>query len=297
MMQTDVLIIGTGPAGIQAAIHAARKKVSVLMVGKPANSAMNGTHIENYFGISGTVDGSAMIEAGLEQARSFGCKVLQENITASSRNGHLFVLTTENDETIEAKAVIIATGISRKGLNIPGEKALFGKGVSYCAVCDCGFYRGKTVLIIGDETEAAVSAELMTRYASKVYWVYRTINASQNVVVKASNAGVEMINSDVKSIIGSEKVESVILEDGSTIQTDGVFIELGAKSSADIAMDLDVIPRTDDTIKVDDGCATDVPGVFACGDVTGKPWQVARAVGQGCVAGTSAAEYVKGLQQ
>ena len=296
-MDCDVAIIGCGPAGIQAAIHAARRKVSVVLIGKPGNSAMNGARIENYFGIPGAMNGDMILKNGMSQAKIFGCKILEKNIISASNEGPSFQLTTEDDEDIHAKSVIIATGISRKELNVPGEKTLYGKGVSYCAVCDCGFYRGKTVLIIGDETEAAVSAELMTRYASKVYWVYRTINASQNVVIKASNAGVEMINSDVKSIIGSERVESVILEDGSTIQTDGVFIELGAKSSADIAMDLDVIPRTDDTIKVDDRCATDVPGVFACGDVTGKPWQVARAVGQGCVAGTSAAEYVKGLQQ
>ena len=292
MMQTDVLIIGTGPAGIQAAIHAARKKVSVLMVGKPANSAMNGTHIENYFGISGTVDGSAMIEAGLEQARSFGCKVLQENITASSRNGHLFVLTTENDETIEAKAVIIATGISRKKLGVSGEKELFGKGVSYCASCDCNFYKGKVVAIVGDETEAAVSAELMTKYASKVYWVVGEIAASENVVRKAKDAGVEIIKGKVESIDGDGRVGSVTVS-GKEIPVDGVFIELGAKSAADLAMDMDVMPEMDDSIKVKEDCSTEVAGVFACGDITGKPWQVAKAVGQGAVAGISAADYVK----
>ena len=292
MRQTDVLIIGTGPAGIQAAIHAARKKVSVLMVGKPANSAMNGTHIENYFGISGTVDGSAMIEAGLEQARSFGCKVLQENITASSRNGHLFVLTTENDETIEAKAVIIATGISRKKLGVSGEKELFGKGVSYCASCDCNFYKGKVVAIVGDETEAAVSAELMTKYASKVYWVVGEIAASENVVRKAKDAGVEIIKGKVESIDGDGRVGSVTVS-GKEIPVDGVFIELGAKSAADLAMDMDVMPEMDDSIKVKEDCSTEVAGVFACGDITGKPWQVAKAVGQGAVAGISAADYVK----
>ena len=139
MIQTDVLIIGAGPAGVQAAIHAARKKVSVLMVGKPSNSAMNGTHIENYFGLSGTVDGNELLSTGIEQARSFGCKVLEENIVSSSRDGDLFVLITENDETISAKSVIIATGISRKKLGVPGERELFGKGVSYCASCDCNF--------------------------------------------------------------------------------------------------------------------------------------------------------------
>lgn len=293
-MDCDVAIIGCGPAGIQAAIHAARRKVSVVVIGKPENSAMAEACIENYFGVPGAMNGDLILKNGMSQARIFGAKFLEKNIIAASNAGERFSLITEDDEEIVAGAVIIATGISRKSLGVPGEKQLFGKGVSYCAVCDCGFYRGKTVVIVGDETEAAVSAELMTRYASKVYWVYTTIKASQNVVTKASNAGVEMINSGIKSIIGSDKVESIILDDDTSIRTDGVFIELGAKSSADIAMDLDVIPQTDDSIKVNDMCETEIKGVFACGDVTGKPWQVARAVGQGCIAGTSAALYIRG---
>ena len=292
MMQVDVLIIGAGPAGIQAAIHSARKKVSVLLVGKPSNSAMSGTHIENYFGLEGTADGSGLLKTGLEQARTFGCKVLEENITSSSRQGDRFVLTTENDETIEAKAVIIATGISRKKLGVPGEKELFGKGVSYCASCDCNFYKGKTVVIVGDETEAAVSAELMTRYASKVYWVVGEISASENIVKKAKNAGVEMVSGKAESINGDVRVESITVSDRE-IAADGVFIELGAKSAVDLAMDMDVMPEMDDSIKVKDDCSTEVAGVFACGDITGKPWQVAKAVGQGAVAGISAADYVK----
>ena len=295
-MDVDVAI-GSGPAGIQAAIHAARRKVSVVLIGKPQNSGMAGARIENYFGIPGAVNGDMILKNGLSQAKIFGCKVLEKNIIAASNVADRFSLTTEDDEEIVAKAVIIATGISRKSLNVPGEKALYGKGVSYCAVCDCGFYRGKTVVIIGDESEAAVSAEIMTKYASKVYWVYRVLDASTNVVNKAQNAGVEMINSDIKSIVGNEHVESIILEDGRTIATDGVFIELGAKSSADLATDLDVIPTMDDLVRVNDRCETDVKGVFACGDITGKPWQVAKAVGEGCVAGTSAAEYVKGASE
>ena len=294
MTRIDVLIIGAGPAGIQAAIHAARKKVSVLLVGKISNSAMSGTHIENYFGLSGTSDGNELLNTGLEQAKSFGCRVLEENIISSSHEGNLFKLVTENDETIEAKAVIIATGISRKKLGVPGEKELFGKGVSYCASCDCNFYKGKTVVIVGDETEAAVSAELMTRYASKVYWVIDNVSASENVVKKAQDAGVEMVSGKVETIGGDVKVTSVTVS-GREIPTDGVFIELGAKSAADLAMDMDVMPKMDDSIKVKDDCSTEVPGVFACGDVTGKPWQVAKAVGQGAVAGISAADYVKGV--
>ncbi len=295
MIQTDVLIIGAGPAGIQAAIHAARKKVSVLLVGKMSNSAMSGTHIENYFGLAGTSDGNEILRTGLEQAKSFGCKVSEENIISSSHEGNIFKLVTENDETIEAKSVIIATGISRKKLGVPGERELFGKGVSYCASCDCNFYKGKVAMIVGDETEAAVSAELMTKYASKVYWVIGNVSASENVVKKAEAAGAEIIKGKVESINGEGKVNTATVS-GKDYAIDGIFIELGAKSAADLAMDMDLMPEMDDSIKVKEDCSTDVPGIFACGDITGKPWQVAKAVGQGAVAGISAADYVRGVK-
>ncbi len=292
-METDVLIIGSGPAGIQAAIHAARKKVSVILVGRKNASAMVGTHVENYFAVSGATDGKVMLETGLKQAESFGCKILDENVISAKHENKSFVVITENDNEIISKSVVLATGISRLKLGVPGEKELFGKGVSYCASCDCNFYKGKIVVITGDDTEAAASAALMTKYASKTYWIAEEIKASASMISKAKDAGVEIIKASIKSIDGDGKVNSVTLSNGKKIETDGVFIELGAKSSADLAMDFDVMPETDDTIKVNSQCATEVPGVFACGDITGKPWQVAKAVGQGAVAGMSAADFVK----
>ena len=294
-MEADVLVIGSGPAGIQAAIHAARKKVSVVLVGRKSGSAMNGTHVENYFAVDGAADGKSMLETGLKQAEGFGCKVLDENVVSAERSGRFFKIMTENDVEIAAKAVVIATGISRLKLGVPGEKELFGKGVSYCASCDCNFYKGKTVVIAGDDTEAAASAALMTKYASKTYWIAEEIKASGTMLSKAEDAGVEVISATIKAINGDGKVSSVTLSDGRQIGADGVFIELGAKSSADLAMDMDVMPETDDTIKVNSECATETEGVFACGDVTGKPWQVAKAVGQGAVAGISAADYARGV--
>ncbi len=294
-MNADVVILGAGPAGIQAAIHASRKKVSVVMIGRTDGSAMDGTHIENYFGVPGTADGIQMLKDGLKQAESFGCKHLNCNVTAAGKTENGFRITTENGDVIDALSVIIATGIGRKKLNVPGEKEFFGKGVSYCASCDCNFYRGRVVTIVGDDTEAAVSAELMTHYASKTYWVHGSLKASETVTEKAIAAGVESIEDSVSEINGESRATGITLISGRKVQTDGVFIELGAKSSVDLAMDLDVMPEMDDTIKVDRNCATSEKGVFACGDVTGKPWQVAKAVGEGAVAGISAADYVGGL--
>ncbi len=292
-MDADILIIGSGPAGIQAAIHASRRKVSVAVAGKPAASAAAGTEMDNYFG-TGRVSGDRLIAEGISQAESTGAVFLGQNVISSARAGDSFRFVLEDGTEVVSKAVVIATGISRRKLGIPGEKELFGKGVSYCAVCDCNFYKGRRAVIVGNESEAAVSAEMMTGYASETSWVAWDMQANPVLVSKAEAAGVRFYGSKPKAILGDAKVEALELEDGTAIPTDGVFIELGAKSAADIAMDLDVMPEMDDTIKVGADCATGVPGVFACGDVTGRPWQVAKAVGQGCVAGTNAANYVKG---
>ncbi|MDD2410223.1 MAG: FAD-dependent oxidoreductase [Candidatus Methanomethylophilaceae archaeon] len=295
-METDIVVIGAGPSGIQAAIYAARRKVSTVIVGKPSNSAAADAHIENYFGVVGPVKGIDLLGNGIKQATAFGAEFVEENVISAERDGKLFIVKTETGKEYTAKSVIVATGISRVKLGIPGEKEFIGKGVSYCSVCDCNFYKGKTVAVIGDETEAAMSADLMTKYATQVYWMTKDPKAAKALVDRALLAGVVMRDSPPKEIKGDGKVGALVLEDGSEIAVDGIFIELGAKSAADLVMDMDLMPEMDDTIKVDAKYATKVPGLFACGDVVGKPWQVARAVGQGCMAGLSAADYVKGAK-
>ncbi len=293
-MESDVVIIGAGPAGLQAGIYAARKKVRTVVVGRMRNSAAYGISLENYFGFQGVQSGTDLLRNGAEQVRSFGGEVIDMNVLSLSRDGNLFSVKLENGEVISARSLIFATGISRKKLGVPGETAFAnGKGVSYCAVCDCNFYKGKVVALVGGQSEAAVSAEFMTRYASKVYWIASEFEADRSLIDAADKAAVERIEASVASINGDAKVTSVTLSDGREIALDGVFIELGGKSSADLAMDIDLMPEMDDTLKIDSKCATSVPGVFACGDITGRPWQVAKAVGEGAVAGLSAADYSK----
>lgn len=294
-MDVDILIIGCGPAGLQAAVHASRGKMSVAVAGKPSASAISGAEVDNYFG-SPPVSGDDLLARGIAQAEASGAAVLGQNVMSCSKTDSGFSAVIEDGTEVHAKAVILATGISRRKLGVPGEKDLFGKGVSYCAVCDCNFYKGRRVVIVGNDSEAAASAEMMTRYASETSWAFWDLEAGPSLLRAAESAGVRMVRSKPISINGTGKVESVTLDDGTVIPTDGVFIELGARSAADLAMDLDVMPEMDDTIKVGADCSTEVPGVFACGDVTGRPWQVARAVGQGCVAGTAAAAYVRGTR-
>ncbi len=294
-MDADILIIGSGPAGLQAAVHASRGKMSVAVAGKPSASALSGAVVDNYFGAP-SMSGDDLLAQGIAQAEASGAVLLGQNVMSCSKADGGFEAVLEDGTKVRGKAIIIATGISRRKLGIPGEKELFGKGVSYCAVCDCNFYKGRRVLIAGNDSEAAASAEMMTRYASETSWAFWDLEAEQSLVDAAESAGVRMICSKPIRIDGIGKVESVEMDDGTVVQTDGVFIELGARSAADLAMDLDIMPEMDDTIKVGTDCSTEVPGIFACGDVTGRPWQIARAVGQGCVAGTAAAAYVRGLR-
>ncbi|MDR2699122.1 MAG: NAD(P)/FAD-dependent oxidoreductase [Candidatus Methanoplasma sp.] len=295
-MNADVVIIGCGPAGLQAGIHSSRKKAGTVILGKIRDSALYGAHVENYFGIPEKTNGPELLKNGLDMALSFGCRHMDKDVTAASKDGDGFRITIESGEEIICKAVVIATGISRMRLDIPGEKEFLGRGVSYCAECDCNFYKGLGVAVIGGGSKAAVAAELMTRYASAVYWVSDGISADGTLADKAAEAGAEIVAGKPKEIRGGGNVASLLLEGGREIDLDGVFIELGGRSSSDLAMDLDVMPETDDSIKVNERCETSAAGVFACGDVTGEPWQLAKAVGQGAVAGLNAAGRAKGMK-
>ncbi len=294
-MNADVLVIGCGPAGIQAAMHASRKKASTIVVGKMSGSAISDTELDNYFG-TGLVAGAELLKKGKAQAIESGAIFIEENVVKASTDGSLFSFVLDSGKVVESKAVVLAMGISRLKLGLPGENELYGKGVSYCAVCDCNFYKGRRVVLVGNESEAAVSAEMMTHYASETSWILWEDGVNQALIDKAVSSGVRIYKSKPVSINGSDKVESITLSDGTVIPADGIFIELGARSAVDVAMDIGIMPEIDDTIRIGRDCSTPVKGVYACGDITGKPWQLAKAVGEGCVAGMSAASYARSVE-
>jgi thioredoxin reductase (NADPH) len=292
-MDYDVVIIGCGPAGLQASIHAARKKVTVAVIGRNEGSGLNRAEVENYFGID-VMGGKELLAKGMEQAKRFGAEIFEQDVMKLEKKDDVFIAITDHDMEFKSKTLILAPGISRKKLNAPGEKELLGRGVSYCASCDCNFFRGRTVAVVGDESTAASSALLLTEYASAVYWISKNLNVATQLMAKVKASKAEIISpASVARITGDEVVKSLELNDGRKLAVDGVFIELGAKGSADLALDLNIIPDPTGTIEVNADMETGVRGLFACGDVTGQPWQLARAVGQGCIAGTNAAKLVR----
>lgn len=297
-IETDVLIIGTGPAGLQAAIHAARKKVRVLVLGKPQKSSAFRAHVENYC-CTPHVSGEELIEQGRLQAERAGAKFLDEDVLSVEKSDDgRFVVTTEGGTRILAQALVLAMGISRNRLGVSGEREYLGKGVSYCVECDAAFFKDKIVAVVGCESAAVVGALTLLFYAREVYLICDgSMRVSDELASRIRDSAVRVIEgTSVKEIIGNEKgVTALRLANGQVIHIDGVFIELGARGAIELAMSLGVQldPDTMQYIVTNKKQETNIIGIYAAGDICGPPWQIAKAVGEGCIAGIEAAEFVK----
>jgi thioredoxin reductase (NADPH) len=290
----DVVILGTGPAGLQAAIHAARKKVSVLVMGKETKSSLFHAHVENFCCLF-NVTGEDMLTVGRQQAINFGAEMLEEDVLKVGPAAAFFQIVTESGLELQSKALIIATGTTRNKLGVAGEKTLLGRGVSYCVECDANFYKGEDVAVVGGASAAVSGALTLLDYAGSVHLICDKPDVTEALSQQLRNSNV-IVHEDakVKDIIGQDNVEAIRLEDGSTISVSGVFIELGAKGIMELATHLGVL--LDDEMKyiqTNKKMETNVTGVFAAGDICGPPWQMAKAVGEGCVAGIGAAGYAK----
>jgi thioredoxin reductase (NADPH) len=291
----DVVILGTGPAGLQAAIHAARKKVTVLVLGRRPQSSLYKAHVENFCCL-GKVAGEDLLDSGREQAQKFGAQMWDEDVLEVTQDGESFVIKTESDREVAAKALVLAMGISRNKLGVIGEKELLGKGVSYCVDCDAGFYRGVKVAVVGEGSAAFSGALTMLMVASEVHLIYDQATVEATLAGQVEAGGIFVHSGrKVKAILGEKQVEGLELDNGEILEVEGVFIELGAKGAVALAGTLGVMmdPESMQYIAVDKKQAANLPGVYACGDITGPPWQVAKAVGEGCVAGLEAAAYAK----
>ncbi|MEA3547165.1 MAG: NAD(P)/FAD-dependent oxidoreductase [Thermodesulfobacteriota bacterium] len=295
----DVIIVGAGPAGLQAAVHAARKKANVLILGKPEQSNIYRAHVENYLCVDGVTDGGEMVTIGLEQATRFGAEFVEEDVLGIEQEGNFYIVRSENRKYI-ARSVILATGTSKKKLKVKGEKEFTGRGVSYCVDCDANFFRNAKVAVVGNGSGAVDGALTLLNYASEVYLVAKELNVSRGLRERLSVSEVKLKEGVWPSAIaGKNNVEFFILDDGSSLEVEGVFVELGAKGAIELATTLGVTldMETFSHIEVNRKMETNLPGVYAAGDITGQPHQMAKAVGEGCVAGWNAANYVNKLKR
>jgi len=290
----DVVILGTGPAGLQAAIHAARKKVSVLVLGRETKSSLFHAHIENFCCLF-NVSGEDMLSVGRQQATNFGAEMLEEDVLQIRPDGQFFKIVTESGSELQSKSLIIATGTTRNKLGVSGEKELLGRGVSFCVECDANFYKNEDVAVVGGASAAVSGALTLLGYARTVHLVCGQLEVTDALKDQLQKSAVIVHQkAKVKEIVGQTSVEAISLDDGSELEVSGVFIELGAKGVMELATHLGV--RLDDEMKYIDTnkkMETNIPGVFAAGDISGPPWQMAKAVGEGCVAGIGAATFAK----
>lgn len=295
----DVVILGTGPAGLQAAIHAARTKVSVWVMGREHKSSLFKAHVENYCCITG-ISGEELLQQGVKQASDSGANFLHEDVIKTSKTEGGFLIHTESGRTIKTRALIMAMGVSRNRLGVPGEKEFLGQGVSYCVDCDANFYKGSTVAVVGNESAAVSGALTLLFYAQKVYLISDALNVSERLDYQIRKSDVDLyLGRKVSEIVGHDTVEGLIMDNGQPLNVDGVFIETGAKGAVELAATLGV--AMDDKkfqyIVTDKQQQTNEKGIYAAGDICGPPWQMAKAVGEGCVAGLSAAKYAKQIKR
>ncbi len=300
-MDYDLVIVGAGPAGLTAAIYAARRDLSTLVVEKALVGGQMHltTEIGNWPGVQLT-SGADLSAAMEEHVRSLGVDVLFADVTgiAATQDGNELVV---GDRRITCAAVILATGGAHRKLGVAGEGRLAGRGVSYCATCDAPFFRGKTVAVVGGGNTAIEDALYLSELCKKVYLIHRrdTFRAEARRVAELQRRGVEpVINSVVEEITGEGMVSGIRVEDVNTgkktdISVDGVFVSIGNEPASGLARKAGVALDERGYAIVDAKMATNVPGVFAAGDITGGVLQIATAVGDGCRAALAAYDYVK----
>ena len=273
----DVIVIGSGPAGITAAIYAKRRNLSILVISKGNGALQKAEKIDNYYGFENGISGKELYENGIKQAKNLGIDFIEDEII-NIEYINQFTVETVNSK-YEAKAVILATGVSRNVPNIKGIKEFEGKGVSYCAVCDSFFYKGKDVAVLGDGNYAIHEFETLKPVASSV-----TILTNGNAMVENRDSSIEVNSKKIREFRGDTKLEEVEFEDNTIQNLNGVFIAMGTASSSDLARKIGARIENNNII-VNENMETTVPGLFACGDCTGGLLQISKAVYEGAKAG------------
>ncbi|MHA1673446.1 MAG: NAD(P)/FAD-dependent oxidoreductase [Promethearchaeota archaeon] len=295
----EVIVIGGGPAAVSAAIYTHRFALKTIMIGQEYGGAIGRTYlIENYPGFP-AVSGYELMEAFQKHYEHFGIPFEYETVTGITKNeNNTYTVSVSGGATYQACAVIITTGGKYRTLDIPGESEFHGRGVSYCATCDGPFFRDKNIIVVGGSDSAAVEALFLSKFGKKVNIVYRKakIRAEPiNIVRVDKEEKIEIIaNTTLKRIIGTEKVESVEFHDGTIFPTDAVFIEIGQIPQSDVVKGLGVELNEKNEIIVDKHAVTNVPGIFAAGDVTDiREKQVLTAAGQAVIAAYSVRDYLE----
>ena len=303
----NVIVIGSGPAGYTAALYSARAALEPLVLEGSVTAGgalMTTTEVENFPGFSKGIQGPELMEQMREQAERFGAELVADDVVEVDLTGDLKVVRTAT-ETYTARTVILATGSGYRKLGLPREEELSGRGVSWCATCDGFFFREQAIAVVGGGDSAIEEATFLTRFGSKVYLIHRRdeLRASKIMQERAfADPKLEMVwNSEIAEINGDDRLESVTLRDTVTgetrpLEVTGLFIAIGHDPRSELLggqVDLD----DDGYVLVDHpSTATNLPGVYACGDLVDHHYrQAITAAGTGCAAALDAERYVAAL--
>jgi thioredoxin reductase (NADPH) len=306
MTTRNIIIVGSGPAGLTAAIYAARGNLKPLMIEgyQSGGQLMLTSEVENFPGFQKGVMGPELMKEMRAQAERFGTEFITADATRLDLKGPIKKVWVDS-QVYESKTVILSTGASANLLGLPNESRLMGRGVSTCATCDGFFFKGKVIAVVGGGDSAMEESNYLTRYASKVYLIHRrdTFKASKIMVDRAlANPKIEVVyNTIVDDVLGENDVRGVRLKnvkDGSTreLPLDGVFVAIGHTPNAKLFADQIQVDITGYVVTSDSKSArsaTNVPGVFACGDLQDSRYlQAITAAGSGCMAALDAEHYL-----
>lgn len=296
-----IVIIGAGPAGISAALYAVRANMDPLVINNGIGALEKAEKIENYYGMEHPVSGKELFETGIAQAKALGVRILDAQVLGISGFDTFQVKTTAGD--FDTISVILATGSKRKAPAIPGIKEFEGRGVSYCAVCDAFFYRGKDVAVVGNSDFALHEAEELAPMAGSVtiYTDGKEPEFSREPSFAVNTMKIQCVEGDDKvsglRLISGKKEAEVSAQECGMQETfahaDGVFVAMGTAGSAEMARQMGASLTEKGNIKVNDKMESSIHGLFAAGDCTGGLLQVAKAVYDGAQAGISANQYVR----
>ena len=286
------IIIGAGPAGMNAALYLKRAGIDVVLIEKevPGGEMLKTNKIENYLGFE-SIDGGELALKMSKQIKDLGIKIMKDKVLKVTKNDK-FIVETEKEE-LEAGYVIVATGRTPRKLGLRGEDVLTGRGISYCAVCDGAFYRGKEVAVIGGGDAALTEALYLSDLCAKVYVVVRRDLRASEVLqsrVKSKENIIVLKNVNVSKLDYDERLSSIILDDGKTLPVSGMFIAIGGMPQLNFLDDLDVMMKNG-YIVTNDKMESSVKGLYAVGDVRYKDYyQIVTAVSDGAVAALSIKE-------
>lgn len=282
----DSIIIGKGPAGLSAGIYTSMANLNTLIIGK--SSVIEKTsEIKNYFGFSQTINGKQLINEGIKQALSVGCKILDDMVIKIDKNNDVFEVTTTNNGVFQSKTILLATGNTRNTVSIKNINDFEGRGVSYCTTCDGFFFRNKKVGVLGNTNYTINEADELLNYTENIQ-----ILTNGKPLESTVRSSMDVNTKKIHSIGGILKLEYIIYENGEKEEFDGLFVAENYPSTSDFVRKLGIELKSN-LVNVNSRGMTNIAGLFAAGDLVNEFKQISTAVSSGAVAGKNMIKYCK----